>query len=186
MGDCKKDCEPYRIVDGRQRDYEIKGNGFHHDSTRKVRCIKGYGAVAGSPDAMRFYKETVTCVNGAWTERSLVLVVLRRPQRGPERLVDRHRGGLPQRRVLRLPLLFVAPARMRRLPGREGELPRVLPHLRGGPHEVQGEGRHRRQVGREAPGEVAQEEAAPPGWLPEPRHRPPTGEGRPPRQEGVD
>jgi len=69
--DCKKDCEPYRIDDGRQRDYEIKGNGFHHDSKRKVSCINGYGAVAGSPDAMRFYKETVTCVNGAWTERSL-------------------------------------------------------------------------------------------------------------------
>jgi len=68
---CLKDCPPYRIVDGRERDYEIKGNGYHHDSKRKVGCIKGYGAVAGSPDAMRFYKETITCINGAWEERSL-------------------------------------------------------------------------------------------------------------------
>jgi len=68
---CKKDCEVYRIEGGRDRDYEIKGNGFHHDETRKISCINGYGAVAGSPDAMRFYKETITCVNGEWSERSL-------------------------------------------------------------------------------------------------------------------
>jgi len=69
--ECFKDCPVYRIENGRERDYEIKGNGFHHDSTRKVSCISGYGAVAGSPDAMRFYKEQVTCVNGAWSERTL-------------------------------------------------------------------------------------------------------------------
>jgi len=68
---CFKDCPVYRIVDGRERDYEIKGNGFHHESTRKVSCVNGYGAISGSPDAMRFSREKVTCVNGAWTERTL-------------------------------------------------------------------------------------------------------------------
>merc|ERR1711918_319194 len=135
---------------------------------------------------MRFYKEQVTCVNGAWTERTLECSsCFDAPNVGPNAWwTGIEQGSLSVESFDCL--LLVAPARMRRLPGREGELPRVLPHLRGGPHEVQGEGRHRRQVGREAPGEVAQEEAAPPGWLPEPRHRPPTGEGRPPRQEGVD
>jgi len=68
---CLKDCETYRIVGGRDRDYDISGKGMHHDETRKISCIRGYGAVAGSPDAMRFYKETITCVNGEWSERSL-------------------------------------------------------------------------------------------------------------------
>jgi len=69
--DCKKDCEQYRIVDGRDRDYDISGKGFHHNDKRKLKCVNGYGAVAGSPDAVRFYKETVTCINGAWEPRTL-------------------------------------------------------------------------------------------------------------------
>jgi len=71
--ECLKDCDPYRVPPpARQRDYEITGRGLHHGETRKVFCAKGYGAVEGSPDAMRFYKETVECINGAWTEQSLV------------------------------------------------------------------------------------------------------------------
>lgn len=70
---CMKDCEPYRVpAPGRMRDYEIKGNGRSHGDKRKVLCVKGYGAVAGSPDAMRFYREIVECVNGAWDEQTLV------------------------------------------------------------------------------------------------------------------
>jgi len=71
--ECLKDCESYRVpAPGRQRDYDIRGNGNNHGDKRKVSCVRGYGAVEGSPDALRFYKETVTCVNGAWTEQSLV------------------------------------------------------------------------------------------------------------------
>jgi len=69
--DCKKDCPQYRIQDGRDRDYEIKGKGYHHGDKRKIKCVNGYGAVAGSPDAIRFYKESLTCINGAWENRSL-------------------------------------------------------------------------------------------------------------------
>jgi len=69
--DCKKNCEEYHFTDSRKRDYEIAGNALIHDSKRKVSCQKGYGAVAGSPDAMRFYKETLRCINGAWEERTL-------------------------------------------------------------------------------------------------------------------
>jgi hypothetical protein len=70
--DCKKDCEEYHFLDERKRDYQIAGKSLNHDGKRKVSCTRGYGAVAGSPDAMRFYKETLRCVNGAWEERSLV------------------------------------------------------------------------------------------------------------------
>jgi hypothetical protein len=69
--ECLKDCEAFRIKGARVRDYEIKGNGMSHGSKRRVSCTKGYGAVAGTPDAMRFYKETLECINGAWEERSL-------------------------------------------------------------------------------------------------------------------
>jgi len=37
----------------------------------KLACQKGYGAVLGSPDAMRFYKEKLECINGAWEDRTL-------------------------------------------------------------------------------------------------------------------
>jgi len=71
--DCLKDCENYSVpAPGRMRDYEISGNGLHHNSKRKVKCVHGYGAIEGSADAMRFYKETVLCINGAWEEQSLV------------------------------------------------------------------------------------------------------------------
>ena len=69
--DCKKNCEEYHFTDERKRDYQIAGNALIHDAKRKVSCQKGYGAVAGSPDAMRFYKETLRCINGAWEERTL-------------------------------------------------------------------------------------------------------------------
>jgi hypothetical protein len=83
--DCMKDCEPYRIVDGRERDYDISGSGNHHGASRKVKCRKdGYGAVAGSPDAMRFYKERIECINGAWRERTLECsVCFDAPNSGP-------------------------------------------------------------------------------------------------------
>merc|ERR1740130_1230705 len=70
--ECFKDCEPFEVVNARARDYEIKGGGTaHHGDHRKVMCARGYGAVEGSPDAMRFYKEKLECINGAWGERSL-------------------------------------------------------------------------------------------------------------------
>lgn len=69
--ECLKDCEPFRIHGDRIRDYDIKGNGMGHGSKRRVSCTKGYGAVSGSPNAMRFYKETLECINGAWEERTL-------------------------------------------------------------------------------------------------------------------
>jgi len=69
--DCKKNCEEYHFLDSRKRDYEVAGRSLIHDAKRKVSCATGYGAVAGSPDAMRFYKETLRCVNGAWEERTL-------------------------------------------------------------------------------------------------------------------
>jgi len=69
--ECLKDCAAYKIIDGRDRDYDIQGNGYNHDSKRKIRCVNGYGAVSGSPNAMRFYKETLMCVNGAWDVRTL-------------------------------------------------------------------------------------------------------------------
>merc|ERR1711939_286277 len=67
-----KDCPEYHFFDERKRDYVVKGRSLNHDAKRKVACTTGYGAVAGSPDAMRFYKETLRCINGAWEERSLV------------------------------------------------------------------------------------------------------------------
>jgi len=45
--------------------------GGHHGDHVKLACQKGYGAVLGSPDAMRFYKEKLECINGAWEERTL-------------------------------------------------------------------------------------------------------------------
>merc|ERR1712072_784718 len=68
---CLKDCEPFKIKGARVRDYEIKGNGLHHGSKRRVACAKGYGAVSGTPNAMRFYKEALECLNGGWQERTL-------------------------------------------------------------------------------------------------------------------
>jgi len=69
--DCKKNCPEYEIFDERKRDYVLTGKSVIHDAKRKVECTNGYGAVAGSPDAMRFYKEVLRCVNGAWEERTL-------------------------------------------------------------------------------------------------------------------
>jgi len=72
--DCKKDyAAEYNVLYGRNRDYEIKGRGVHHGDSRKVMCAKGYGAVAGCPDATRFYKEVMECVNGAWTAPNCVM-----------------------------------------------------------------------------------------------------------------
>merc|ERR1740130_378737 len=45
--------------------------GGHHGDHVKLLCQKGYGAVLGSPDAMRFYKEKLECINGAWEDRTL-------------------------------------------------------------------------------------------------------------------
>jgi len=45
--------------------------GGHHGDHVKLACQKGYGAVLGSPDAMRFYKEKLECINGAWEDRTL-------------------------------------------------------------------------------------------------------------------
>jgi hypothetical protein len=65
--ECLKDCETYRVPEpNRMRDYTITGRGLHHGSRRMVKCVSGYGAVAGSPNAMRFWKEKLECVNGAW------------------------------------------------------------------------------------------------------------------------
>lgn len=50
----------------RSRDYVIRGNGLEHGAKRKISCAKGYGAVAGTPDALARNMEKVRCVNGEW------------------------------------------------------------------------------------------------------------------------
>merc|ERR1719453_429545 len=71
---CMEDCEPYRIpAGGRERDYVMKGDSsVTHGSKIKLRCVDGYGAVAGTNQVLLAEKETVECRNGAWDEQSLV------------------------------------------------------------------------------------------------------------------
>jgi len=84
--ECFKDCEQHYRVPSmlRQRDYDVKGFDNSHGSKRKIRCVTGYGAVSGEPDAFRTWKETLECINGAWEEQSLVCSsCYDAPQSGP-------------------------------------------------------------------------------------------------------
>jgi len=71
--ECFKSCGEYQVPDnGRMRDYELKGKLTTHGSKIKVKCVPGYGAVEGSNQVMLAEKDSVECINGAWTAQTLV------------------------------------------------------------------------------------------------------------------